>query len=440
MSTRLIGKIFAIGMMTVVILIALFSVNSVISSRQEYRNEAAKSIAESYAGAQTLLGPVLVRPYTQTVDVVEMDSKGVKKTVPRTSEANAVIFPQEFTMTGVMVPSERRHGLYKVPVYEMQGHLTGVMEVQDQKLEGKIVYGEPYLALSVSDVRGIVGTPKMTVNGFPVQMIQGGSAVAALNADLKVPLRVTPGGLQGPLRYELNLVLGGTERLAVAPVGDSNHIEVKSTWSSPLFAGRFLPRTREVGSGGFTAAWDISSLASQTQTQMTETGKGLDVMDVTLTTVVDPYKLSDRAVKYGVLFVLLNFGGFFVFEMMKQLPIHPVQYLLVGFGLTIFFLLLISLSEHMAFWRAYFVASAADIGLLTFYLTYVLRSLARGLGFGAMLTVLYASVYGLLISEDNALVLGSLMLFVILAGVMVVTRKVDWYRSGVEVSRAEGGV
>ena len=129
--------------------------------------------------------------------------------------------------------------------------------------------------------------------------------------------------------------------------------------------------------------------------------------------------------------MLLTFGGFFLFEMIKQLPIHPVQYLLVGFALAIFFLLLISFSEHIAFAVAYLISSAACIGLLTFYLSYVLRSVARGLSFGGMLTALYGAVYGLLISEDNALILGSILLFAVLATVMVVTRRVDWYRSGV---------
>src|ERR1019366_6431378 len=194
---------------------------------------------------------------------------------------------------------------------------------------------------------------------------------------------------------------------------------------------------RDVGGDGFTAAWDVSSLATGTQTQMeAKPVKQIDLMNVSLLTPIDPYKLSDRATKYGILFVVLTFGGFFLFEMMKQLPIHPVQYLLVGFGLAIFFLLLVSFSEHMAFAVAYTLSSAACIGLLTFYLSYVLRSMTRGLGFGTMLTSLYAAVYGLLISEDNALILGSLMLSAVLAVVMVVTRKVDWYRGSAVVPRA----
>ena len=138
--------------------------------------------------------------------------------------------------------------------------------------------------------------------------------------------------------------------MSIAPVGDSNHVELHSTWPSPLFAGQFLPRTHDVGGGGFTAAWDVSSLATGTQVQMqANPAKPLDLMVVNLLTPIDPYKLSDRATKYGILFVILTFGGFFLFEVMKQLPIHPVQYLLVGFCLALFFLLLISFSEHMAF-------------------------------------------------------------------------------------------
>jgi inner membrane protein len=291
-----------------------------------------------------------------------------------------------------------------------------------------VEWGEPYLAMSVEDVRGIVGTPTVVVNGAPETMLQGAESTMGWQPNLRVPLRGVK-ELKGHMEFTIDMDLAGTEQLSVAPVGDSNHVELSSTWRSPLFAGRFLPRTREVGGNGFSAAWDVSSLATGTQVQMESNPvKPIDLMNVSLLTPIDPYKLSDRATKYGILFVVLTFGGFFLFEMMKELPIHPVQYLLVGFGLAIFFLLLVSFSEHMAFALSYLIASAACIGLLTFYLSHVLRSVTRGVAFGGMLTALYGAVYGLLISEDNALILGSLMLFAVLAVVMVVTRKVDWYK------------
>ena len=439
-STRLILKAFAIGALTIVILIALLLIGNIINDRQNYRNDARRSIEQSYASSQTLVGPILIRPFTITTHTPHTDEKGVKQITEHTRIGSAWSFPHELNVNGVLVPSERRHGLYKIPVYEFDSHLTGTVDVADaQLLEGEtpqnVTYGTPYFALAVSDVRGIVGSPKMTVNNLPVQMFQGAPESATWRPNLQVPLRIAPEGLHGRVTFTLDLALAGTEHLNIAPVADSNHIDLSSSWPSPLFAGSFLPRDRTVTGGGFKATWDISSLASATQAQMLtrkDKDKGqdnLDLLGVDLITSIDPYKLSDRAVKYGILFVIITFGGFFIFEVMQHLPIHPVQYLLVGLGLAIFFLLLISFSEHMAFGAAYLLAGAACIGLLTFYLTFVLRSFRYGLGFGSMLALLYAGIYGLLISEDNALILGSLMLFALLALVMYVTRKVDWYKN-----------
>jgi len=422
-------KLLVIGLITGVISIALVMVNSTISDRQQYRDDAVKSIESSYAGPQTLIGPVLVRPYTQTTVTIEDGPKDTKKRVEHVSTLTATSFPHLLDISGNMTPSQRRHGLYTVTVYELAAHLKGSLDIVPPQTTGTVVWGEPYLALSVQDVRGIVGTPAVTVNGTPATMVQGADPTTGWQPNLHIPLRGKK-DLSGHLDFAIDMNLAGTEQLSVAPVGDSNHVALTSPWRSPLFAGQFLPRTPPtLGPDGFSAAWDVSSLATGTQAQMeANPAKPIDMMNVSLLTPIDHYKLSDRATKYGILFILLTFGGFFLYEMMKQLPIHPVQYLLVGFGLAIFFLLLVSFSEYMPFGRAYLIASAACIGLLTFYLSYVLRSATRGLGFGLMLATLYTAVYGLLISEDNALILGSLLLFAILAAVIVVTRKIDWYK------------
>jgi inner membrane protein len=439
MNKILAQKAFAILALTCVILIALFMVSSVVDDREKYRSAAVQSIEASYAGPQVFIGPVLVRPYTQTAETTEVSENGAKKTIAHKQELTARTFPQVLDVRGTMLPSKRRHGLYTVQVYEFQGELKGSLDVVDPLTQGIVVWGEPYLELSVADVRGIVGTPRVLVNGVAETMLQGAPETTGWQPNLHVPLR----GMsvqKGHMNFVLELNLAGTETLGIAPVGDSNHLEIQSSWKSPLFDGQFLPRTREVGSGGFHAVWDVSSLASGTQVQLeTNPVKTIDLIDVGLTTLVDPYTLSNRAVKYGILYVVLTFGGFLMFELIQQLPIHPVQYLLVGLGLTIFFLLLVSFSEHIAFGIAYLIASVACIGLLTFYLSYVLRSVERGLGFGAILTTLYAAIYGLLISEDNALVLGSSMLFCLLAVVMYVTRKVDWYRGTGELIATKVG-
>lgn len=243
---------------------------------------------------------------------------------------------------------------------------------------------------------------------------------------------------------QLQIEVGGSEAFAFAPLGDSNKLEIDSRWPHPQFNGAFLPRTRKVDGTGFKATWEVSSLASNAQAQYLRGSRigsdqisalatgapgTFDLMGVSLVEPVNVYSQADRATKYGLLFVMLTFVGFFMFELIKQLRIHPIQYGLVGLALAIFFLLLVSLSEHIAFGRAYLAASAACIGLIGFYLCNVLHSVARGIGFSAMLAMLYAALYGLLVSEDNALVLGAGLLFVILAAIMVITRRVDWYRT-----------
>ncbi|MNV47960.1 Inner membrane protein CreD [compost metagenome] len=175
----------------------------------------------------------------------------------------------------------------------------------------------------------------------------------------------------------------------------------------------------------------MSSLASAAQAQLLKNIRGVggsvESLNVALVDPVDVYTQADRATKYGILFVLLTFVGFALFELIKQLKIHPLQYLLVGLALAIFFLLLVSLSEQIAFWQAYLISAAACIGLQGFYLSGVLRSWKYGLGFSTMLTLLYGVLYMLLASENNALLMGSLLLFGILAVIMWITRKVDWY-------------
>jgi inner membrane protein len=421
-------KLLVISVVAIVLSIALFWVNSTISERQSYRDDAVKSIESSYAGPQTVIGPVLVRPYTETTYTTEDQGKGITKQIEHKVDLNALSFPHTLDMRGTLLPKERRHGLYTVEVFELVAHLKGSIEIAQPQTTGTVVWGEPYLAMSVQDVRGFIGTPAVTVNGQPETMVHGADAVTGWTPNLHIPLRdiKTP---DGRLEFAIDMNLGGTERLSLAPIADSNHLELASTWHSPLFDGQFLPHNRQVGASGFTATWDVPSLATNAQLQLLSSeSKPVDLLNVSLLTPIDPYKLSDRATKYGMLFVLLTFSGFFLFEMLKLLPIHPIQYLLVGFGLVIFFLLLISFSEHIPFAWAYALSSAGCIGLLTFYLLYVLRSFTRGIGFGAMLATLYAAVYGLLISEDNALILGSLLLFAVLAVVMVITRKVDWYK------------
>ena len=437
-----IKLLFVLGM-TLAILIPLAMIRSTIQERQLYRQQAVADIARSYAGAQAFSGPVLIVPYMETVEVEEKDAQGVVRRATREQPGHWTFFPTVLDVSGHLQPDVRKRGLHKVRIYELRGATTAAFAAKvpaDASPGHARRIGEPWLSYGIADVRGLVGSPQLVIDGVRRTIEQGAWEGQGIHARLTVP---APGDTIR-LATRLGFVLGGTESLAMVPLGGSNHFAIDSSWPHPQFTGSFLPRSRTVDTQGFRASWDVSSLATNAQSQYLQgrslpasvTGNAdgacaMPCVDAVVLSLVDPvnvYSQADRATKYGLLFVLLTFIGFFMFELIRQLPIHPIQYGLVGLAIAIFFLLLVSLSEHIEFDLAYLVSSVACIGLLGIYLSAVLRSARRGIGFAAMLGLLYAALYGLLVSEDNALVMGSGLLFAILAAIMLITRKVDWYR------------
>ncbi len=451
---RLGFKIAMVVVLVLAILIPLAMIRETISERQQYRQQAVAEVTRSYAGEQGVAGPVLVVPYREQAEVEERDGNGVLRKQVREVQREWLFFPKTMRASGRVQPSIRKRGLHQVRVYEWQGNLEARFDVQlpREDPEHPRRLGAPWINIGIADVRGLVGAPSLRVAGTATPILQGqkGRSGGGVHAELPATL-VAGGRIAFPLQF--GFALRGTEALAIVPLADSNRIALDSPWPHPQFNGDFLPRSHRIDGNGFHAEWDVSSLASNAQAQYREGGDaavgkpdaaparggpasavtvtvlaGIDKVGLSLVEPVNLYSKVDRASKYGLLFVLLTFVGFFMFETIKQLPIHPIQYALVGLALAIFFLLLLSLSEHIAFGWAYLAAAVACIGLIGFYVGNVLRSRARGLGFAAMLGLLYATLYGLLMSEDNALVLGAGLLFVVLAAIMVATRKVDWYQ------------
>ena len=452
---RLGLKILMVLLLTLAILVPLAMIRGTIHERQQYRNAALADIAANYGGRQLFAGPVLVVPYTEiTEEEVEQDD-GTTRRVVRRAPGQWTFFPDDLSVDGELAPDTRRRGLHQVRVYQWNGSARAAFDVrlpQDEDRTRREI-GRPWLAYGIADVGGLRGTPKLAVNGAATAVGQGiGHADGpGVHARLAAP------SAGGRLRLDtrLDLQLRGTESFAMLPLGAVNDLRVRSRWPHPKFDGK-SPQ-QDIGDDGFRARWQVASVATNAQRRYRQQPSlapdeararltGLpwtpeaDAVTVSLIDPVNPYLQADRATKYGLLFVALTFVGFFMFELVRQLRVHPIQYLLVGLAIAIFFLLLVSLSEHIAFGWAYVASACACIGLIGFYLSAVLRSTARGLGFAAMLATLYATLYGLLLSEDNALVLGAGLLFVILAAIMVATRKVDWYAlSGASASPREAG-
>ncbi len=444
-SLRLGIKIAVVLALVLAILVPLSMIRGMIAERQHFRAQAVDAVTRSFAGSQGIAGPVLVVPYRERVEVEERDAQGVLHKQQRVVERQWQFFPKTMRIVGKVVPSVREIGLHKVRVYELQAGIDANFDVDlpEEDPAHPRAIGTPWLNIGIKDVRGLVGTPVLKLGKASVAIAQGQRARTGGGVHALLPATViVDGRIVLPVR--LDFALRGTEALAIAPLADSNRIVLDSPWPHPQFSGDFLPRAHRIDDKGFQAEWEVSSLASNAQDQYRkkvvnlEPGSAgtIDTIRLSLVEPVNLYSKVDRASKYGLLFVLLTFVGFFMFETIRQLPIHPIQYALVGLALAIFFLLLLSLSEHIDFGLAYLAASIGCIGLIGVYVGNVLRSGMRGMGFAAMLALLYAALYGLLVSEDNALVLGSGLLFAILAALMLATRKVDWYQVAARTSQA----
>ncbi|MGI9215853.1 MAG: cell envelope integrity protein CreD [Hydrogenophaga sp.] len=441
----LLSKLLLIACLMALLAIPLALVRDVIAERSAHREQAAQEVARAHAGPQTLIGPVLWLPYTETyLRAVKAEGKAGETREELVAEERVSIqFPRALDTRSRLATETRWRGIFPVTVYTSQHASTGRFvwnEITPRNRGGQITLGQPLLLMGVSDARGLLAAPQLRLAGraLPVGQAPGSSPLPlAARVDLAL---LQPGAV---LDVELAFDLAGTGRIAWVPLADENSVTLASPWPHPSFGGDHLPRTRSVTASGFEATWRVPSLSSRAQSQFVEAGKdnaGIEQFSVALDDPVDVYRLTERATKYGGMFVVLTFAAFFVLEMVKRWRIHPMQYLMIGAALVLFFLLLLSLSEHLDFALAYGIASAGCIALLGHYLRHVLGGWGPGLGMSGLLVALYGVLYGILVSEDNALMMGSLLLFGVLAAIMVATRRIDWYSvMGSEPAPAVGG-
>jgi inner membrane protein len=289
------------------------------------------------------------------------------------------------------------------------------------------------MLLAVSDARGI-RMANIKLNGA-AQTAQSDTLNPTYQRGIHVALAENT-NFALPFDAQIDLELLGTERFSVVPLGSATQIKLTSNWPHPSFDGQFLPSERKITDKGFEASWRVSSLASTAQQDVmkqkplcanVESPGCVETIGVAFIDPINTYSLSNRATKYGLLFIALTFVAVGLFEFMKSLRVHPIQYFLVGAAISIFFLLLVSLSEHFVFAAAYAIASSACALLLAYYASHMLGSWKRGLPFGLGIATLYGLLYVLLQLEQTALVVGAIALFIVLAALMALTRKVDWY-------------
>lgn len=450
-KNSVILKLLTLLLLTLLLCLPLARIGWLVSERGATRQQAAQELAATYAGPQTLVGPVLVVPYVERWSEAQLDEQGkLKGRIARSRQATHLVYPEKLEIKGTVSPQERQRGIFSVLFYDLQGAWTGSFApthsagIPRTEKDSTVELLPPSLAFGLSDVRGIQGAPVLLLAGETLRFVPGMPFAAEgslLASGIHAPL--TGAALKAfearqPLMLDLRMAVVGQHNLAMAPVAEDTSAQLVIRWPHLSFGGRFLAAQRTQTQDGFQARWAVSSLVSAAGRQVTASVQApaggaraqaqvLDTFDVSLIQPQNTYSMSDRAVKYGALFVGLTLMAAFMFELFRKLRLHPVQYALVGLSIALFFLLLLALSEKLAFALAYGLASGASVALLMVYFSAVLQGWRRGLSLAAFVGLLYAALYGLLVSEDNALLMGAILVFCMLAALMLLTRKIDWY-------------
>jgi inner membrane protein len=420
-------KAAVVGAIVLVLMVPLSFLRHLVSERAGLREEAFARVAEGWGGEVTIGGPMIVIPTERTVT----DKDGT-----RVVRSDIHLLPSQLDVVVALKPEGPRYvGIYAVPVYLSDVHLSGRFDLAElHPLLGKegvrYMWSESRLRLPLSQVRSL---REVRSARFATVELKPEPARPGLYRGIEASLDLS--GFSGGATFDFTLAIAGSRDFSILPLGSSTIVQVQSAWPHPYFRGAFLPVERQISEQGFTARWQVLELNRSYRQAWNEGEVDAEALDesafgVGLYQTVDVYQRGERAIKYALLFIALTFLTFFAWEHTARLELHPLQYLLVGLALSTFYLLLIALSEHVAFALAYVLAAVALVLVNAVYVAGALRSSRRGVAVGVAMSVVYGLLYVLVLSEDYALLLGAITLFTALAAVMLITRKVDWYRLG----------
>lgn len=417
---RLTNKLIMIAAVMLVLQIPLWFIDSTRDERAARHDEAVSAVSEAWGQSQQVVGPFLVVPY----QVKQGDEW-------RGTEACEVsIFPEDLTITGSLEPQELKRGIYRAQVYTADLQLSGSFNLNNEFLESperRMLWDQTRMVCVVSDTRGLRSEQQLVWGGETVEW-RAGSTLSASPAGLHAPVEV---GLVGDGAFEISLRVDGSRTLEWVPVGQTTQVDIQSSWSAVGYRGAFLPLERGQSDNGFQASWEVGHLGRDLPELwwgQEFSAEGLiqrwerSAFGVELMPAMEEYRTVERAIKYGILFMVTVFAGFFIFEFSGGRSLHVLNYLLVGSALCLFYLALLSLSEFLRFGWAYGWAAGAATALVVLYAKAILGGLPAAVKLGALLGGIYGYLYFVLQLEELSLVSGTVLLFGLLAGVMYGTR------------------
>jgi inner membrane protein len=423
-------RLFSVGFLALLLQIPIAMIGGLVSERQERREAAVAEVSSKWGNVQVITGPALVVPYTHRW--TEASAGGPQ--ITRSETRNAIFLPEQLHARGSIDSEIRNRGIFTVPVYRLVLMVEGEFarpSFSELGIEpAAVAWERAHLAIGISDARAIQEETAVSWNDNKVAFLPGTGAFTDGGAGIHAVVGVTTATQR--VKFSFPLSLNGSVGVYLTPFARSTVVELQSNYGHPSFQGSWLPADRSVSSSAFQAKWSIPFLgrnypqAWRAESAMREAIDG-SRFGVELVNPVDQYRMAERSVKYAGLFILLTFATVWLIEVLSAVRVHPIQYLMLGGALCLFYLLELSLSEHLGFPMAYAIASISIVGMVVGYCVVALRRIRRAIIVGAGVALLYAYLYILLINEDYALLIGSLGLFGILAAIMYVTRRVDWY-------------
>ena len=425
-------RAFFLGVLTLILLIPLGMIGDLVQEREYRKSEVESLITGQWGGAQTIVGPILAVPYRYVTE-------GGTDANPRTATSYLFFLPKHLDIEASAKTERRAKSIYEVLVYggtaRLTGSFAGLATPRPDVAPEMIDWSGTRLLIGVADISAV---RDLTVSLGDLPAI-GADAVrqdSMLSSSFSAATPLSAVDVAKPVSFTLNVEFHGSSSLSFVPIADQTTVNIDADWPHPDFSGRSLPDDRTITDRGFTARWSLGALTRAfpaswrvgevNSENLWNTGVGVAFVEPG-----DVHQQTDRILKYGVLVIGLTFATIFVNGLISRRRVHPVQYLLVGSALCLFYLLLLSLSEQIGFAPAYILASIADIALIAWY---AWRTMSRKLGYATalLLTALQSYMYVLLQMEDFALLSGTVALFLVLLAAMIATRNIDWYRIGEE--------
>lgn len=423
-SDKILIKGLITGLLILVMLIPTLFVSSLVKEREQRQKEIIQEVSSKWASQQRFSAPYISVPYIDTA----LDEKGK----PFTTRGNLVLLPQMLNVDGKIFPYPKERSIYKVMVYRSDINANGTFNIalpEDIRAE-KIDFAKAKICIGISDHKGIEEMISVNFNNKVYNLSPGLPTNQVDENGLSAPVAFSAADIGKPISFNANVKLRGSTGLYFLPLAANSKFQLNSTWSSPSFDGAALPTTPPgKNKSAFPATWSFNQANLPFATAIldksirdTNTSFGVNLIQP-----ADQYAKTMRTIKYAILFIGLTFALFFIIELMQQRPVHPVQYVLVGIALVIFYTLLLSISEFIAFDLAYTLAATATVLLITLYAKGHFQSWKIASVFAGVLGALYAFIFILIRLEDTALLVGSIGLFIVLALVMYASRKVNWY-------------